>query len=87
VYADYYFFMQCFDFINFSHIFIVPATRETDYRSGVANQSETKSYISYRVTAKSRIMHMNIAPSLPHSHTYLCLARFIVMHVISCEFW
>ena len=51
---------------------------------GVANQSETKSHIPYCVTAKRHIMHMgtwahmNITPSLPHSHTYFCLARFIV---------
>jgi len=49
--------------------------------AGVTNQSETKRNISYCVTAKRHIMyiaHMNITPSLPHSHTYLWLARFIV---------
>ena len=53
--------------------------------AGVANQSETKSHISYCVTAKSHIMyiihhwaHMNISSSLPHSHAYFCWPRFIV---------
>jgi len=50
--------------------------------AGVANQSQTKSHISYSVTGKSRIIHMMgthernpIASSL---RTYFCLARFIV---------
>jgi len=52
------------------------------YMPGVANQSETKSHISYCVTAKSHISihgHINITPSLPHAHTYLCSARFIII--------
>ena len=44
------------------------------------NQSETKNFISYCVTAKSHIIHMGTHehhPSLSHSHTYLCSAKFI----------
>ena len=55
-------------------------------RSRMASQSETKSHISYCVIAKSRSMllytwpwaHMNISPSLHHSHTHLCSATFVV---------
>jgi len=50
--------------------------------AGVANQSDTKSHISYCITAKNHIIHMmgthERNPSLPHSHTYFCLARFVV---------
>jgi len=40
---------------------------------GVAEQSETKSHISYYVTANSQIIHMGTLehhPSLRHSHTH-----------------
>jgi len=46
--------------------------RRTLYITGVANQSETKSHISYCVTAKSHIIHMDthehnpISSSLTH---------------------
>jgi len=46
----------------------------------VANQSNTKSHISYCVTAKSHIIHTGThehQPSFPHSHTYLSSAKFI----------
>ena len=46
--------------------------------SGLANQSETKSNISYWVTAKNHIIRMGthtITPSLPHPYTYLCSSR------------
>ena len=54
--------------------------------AGAANQSETKSHISYCVIAKRHSMyivtctwaHMNIAPALPHSHTYFWWARLIL---------
>jgi len=42
------------------------------------NQSRPKSHISYCVTARSHIVHMNVTPSFPHSHTCLCSARLIV---------
>ena len=47
---------------------------------GAANQSETKSHISYCVTAKSHIIHMGPYEQNPvsSSHTYFYLARFIV---------
>jgi len=48
--------------------------------AGVAYQSETKSHISYCVTAKSHIIHMGAHEEQPHlflTHTHLCLARFI----------
>jgi len=51
------------------------------YIPKVANQSETKNHISYCVIARVTSYtwaHMNITPSLPHSNTYLGLARFIV---------
>jgi len=47
--------------------------------AGVANQSETKSHISYCVTAKSLIIHMGAHEQMPFlPHTYFCLARLIV---------
>jgi len=50
--------------------------------AGVANQSETKNHISYCVTTKSQIIHTHMGTHEHHpissSHTYFCLARFIV---------
>ena len=50
--------------------------------TGVANQSEPKSHIFYCVTAKSHITHMGTHEhhliTSSHTHTDLCLARFIV---------
>jgi len=46
----------------------------------MANQSETKSHISYCVTAESHIMHMGTHEHHPIfssiTHTQLCSARF-----------
>jgi len=47
---------------------------------GVANQSETKSQVSYCVTAKSHIIPMGTHEhnAISSSHTYFCIARFTV---------
>ena len=57
-------------------------SNDSSTSSGVANQSEIKSYICYCVNAKGTSYtwwaHMHITPSFPNSHTYLFSARFIV---------
>jgi len=48
--------------------------------SGMANQFPIATFpivLPQRATSYTWA-HMNITPSLPHSNTYLCLAKFIV---------
>jgi len=74
---DHWFAKQCITYelkLSWQSYFRISGT-------GVANQSESKSHISYCVTAKSHTIHVSTHehhPSLSHSHTYLYSARCIV---------